>query len=977
VPLWQYKQQNQISGTITDGTSALPGVTISIKGKRNNTVSSDFNGQYTLTATATDTLMVSFIGFKTATVPIKGRKTVNIQLQEDITSLQEVRVNAGYYTVKESERTGSIAKIAAKDIEKQPVSNVLAAMQGRMAGVNITQETGVPGGGFSINIRGRNSLRSDGNEPLYIIDGVPYSSDPISHAQTSTSIPGDGNPLNGINISDIENLEILKDADATAIYGSRGANGVVLITTKKGKAGRTTFMLNTTQGAGHITKMMDLMDTKQYLKMRRLAFANDGITTYPSNAYDVNGTWNQNRYTDWQKELIGGTSEIMGMQVAITGGSEKTRFLLSGNYRTETTVFPGDFLYKKGGARLSLNHTSDDNKFQLSFSGSYTVQNNYLPWIDFVNLARSLAPNAPELYTPLGNLNWEKSTWQNPLANLEGKSKSKTYDLFANTVLSYQILKNLELKSSFGFTDLRNNDSRTAPSTMYNPAYNLGSKYSTLFSNAFTRQSWIIEPQLNWSYTFAKSKIDVLLGGTFQNQESKRLVNVANGFASNSLIYDLTSASFIQVRNNDESVYKYQAFFGRLNYTFSDRYILNLTGRRDGSSRFGSGKQYTTFGAAGVAWLFYKEKFINENVGFLSFGKLRGSYGTTGNDQIGDYQFLDTYSSSGYEYQGIKGLQPVRLYNSDFGWEANKKLEAALELGFLQDRLFLTTAWYQNRSSSQLVGLPLPATTGFTSIQSNLNATVQNSGLEVTVRTQNIRKPNFNWTTNINLTVPRNKLVSFPGLETSAYKNDYVVGEPITIKKTFHFTGINPQTGIYEFADVNRDGEISYEDDRQIVNNLSPKYYGGLQNQFTYKKWQLDFLFQFVKQLNFNFANTQSYTGLLRNQPSEFVNSWQQSGDNATYQIYTTGVNQEAMTASEYFAESDGAIGDASYIRLKNIALSYDLPLTGIKNVHCRISIQGQNMLTFTSYKGADPEFTQAGVLPPLRILSAGFQLTF
>ncbi|NDP27737.1 MAG: SusC/RagA family TonB-linked outer membrane protein [Flavobacterium sp.] len=968
---------SKISGIITDGKNPLPGVSISIKGKAKSVITSDFNGEYTIEAAPNDTLVASFIGFKTLIIPIDGRKTINIQLREDITSLQEVRVNAGYYTVKESERTGSIAKITSKEIEKQPVTNVLATMQGRMAGVSVTQESGVPGGGFNINIRGVNSLRTDGNAPLYVIDGVPYSSDPISYRQTSTTIPGESNPLNSINPSDIESLEILKDADATAIYGSRGANGVVLITTKKGKAGVTSFTINTSHATGKVTRMLDLMNTQQYLKMRRHAFANDGIMTYPSNAYDVNGTWDQNRYTDWQKELTGGTSDILSMQGTVSGGSEQTRFLLSGNYRTESTVFPGEFLYKKGGAHLSLDHKSENNKFRVSFSGGYTAQKNDLPWTDLTLLSRNLAPNAPDLYDAQGNLNWQNSTWQNPLSNLEGKNRSETYDLIANTLMTFQLAKGIEFKSSFGFTDLSSDASRTAPSTMYNPAYNYGSEYSSIFKNTLGRQSWIVEPQLNWHSAFGRSEIDILFGSTFQNQQTKTRIEEASGFTNNSLIYDLTSASYLSVESDEMLIYKYQALYGRFNYTFSNKYILNLTGRRDGSSRFGPGKQFANFGAIGAAWLFYREKWIENNVSFLSYGKLRGSYGTTGNDQIGDYQFLDTYSSSGYQYQGVHGLQPLRLYNPDFGWETNKKLEAAFELGFLKDRLMLTTAWYQNRSSSQLVGLPLPGTTGFTTIQSNLDATVQNSGLEITLRSINIQKPNFNWTTNFNLSVAKNKLLSFPGLEGSPYKNDYVVGQPITIRKLFHSTGINPQTGTYEFSDINGDGQISYADDRQSVRDFSPKYFGGLQNQFTCKGWQLDFLFQFVKQLNFNFASAQGYAGTFRNQPAEIVNSWTQPGDNAQYQIYTTGLNQEAMQASEYYAESDAAVSNASYIRLKNISLSYDLPLEWLKIMHCKISLQAQNILTITSYKGADPEFREAGFLPPLRIVSAGFQFTF
>lgn len=381
-----FPQQLQVQGTVTDGANPLPGVTIAIKNKKNNATISDYSGQFTLSSSPYDTLVVSYIGFKTALVPIQGRSVVNIMLSYDSTTLQEVRVNAGYYSVKESERTGSIARITSKDIESQPVTNVLATMQGRMAGVNVTQTTGTAGGGFEIQIRGQNSIRPEANAPLYIIDGVPYASDAIGYSQTSTIFPTTTSPLNSINPDAIESIEILKDADATAIYGSRGANGVVLITTKKGKEGKTKFTFNASTGAGSVTRFMKLMNTEQYLTMRREAYRNDKITTYPANAYDVNGTWDQNRYTDWQKELIGGTSVISDYQASMSGGSKYTQFLFSGNYHSETTVFPGDFLYKKGGSQFSLNHQSADNRFRVVFSVGYTAQNNDQPASDLMAL---------------------------------------------------------------------------------------------------------------------------------------------------------------------------------------------------------------------------------------------------------------------------------------------------------------------------------------------------------------------------------------------------------------------------------------------------------------------------------------------------------------------------------------------------------------------------------------------------------------
>jgi TonB-linked SusC/RagA family outer membrane protein len=968
-------QQHQVQGTVTDGGNPLAGVSISIQGKSNISTATDYNGHYTLSVPADAVLVFTYVGYRTQTVYVQGRTTINISLQENATKLQEVKINAGYYSVKNSERTGSISKITAKDIEKQPVTNVLATMQGRMAGVDITQDTGTPGGGFQIKIRGLNSLREEGNEPLYIIDGVPYSSEVIGYGNTTSGIPTATSPLNSINPNDIESIEVLKDADATAIYGSRGANGVVLISTKKGKAGKTNVTVSASSGIGKVTKMIDLMNTEEYLEMRRQGFANDGITTYPDWAYDVNGTWDQNRYTDWQKELLGGTAVITNMQASVLGGSDLTQYLLSGTYHTETTVLPGDFEYDKAAFHFSMNHTSADKKFKLTFSTGYTAQDNVQPETDISRTARNLAPNAPALYNADGSLNFENSTFQNPLAALRGISTVKTNDLTANTVLSYQMAPSWELKANLGLTDLKNAEQRLLPSTMYDPAYHLGSNRSAMFSNNTDRQSWIVEPQLRWKHDFGISKIDILVGGTAQQQTSSRLYQFGYGFASNSQITDIASATQKSIYVSDETLYKYQAFFGRINYNWDQKYIVNVTGRRDGSSRFGPGKQFATFGAVGAAWLFSKENFFKEST-VLSFGKLRASYGSTGSDQIGDYQYQDTYVSSGLNYNGAIGLDPTRLYNPDFSWEINKKLEAALEMGFFEDRLFFTAAWYRNRSSNQLVGIPLPGTTGFSSINANLNATVQNMGFEFTVRTLNIENANFKWSSNFNISASNNKLLSFPGLEGSTYSNRYVIGEPTSIVKTYQFNGVNPQTGLYEVEDVNTDGVISSLGDKKTIVDLTPQYFGGLENQFQYQNWQLDFLFQFVKQQNYDY-NPSVPGGLFFNQHSDMTNAWQQPGDQVPFQMNTSGENGDAVNAYYHYLDSNAAIVDASFIRLKNIAVSYDLPLQTIKGVHCKLSLLGQNVLTFTPYKGGDPEFKYTAYLPPLKIVTAGVQLTF
>lgn len=966
-------QQHQIQGTVSDGSSPLPGVSISLKGNSKTAVISDYNGHFSISASAQDTLLVSYLGFKTVYVPIRNRSKIDIVLQYDTTTLQEVKVNAGYYSVKESERTGSISRITSKDIENQPVTNVLATMQGRMAGVSITQTTGLPGGGFDIKIRGQNSIRADANAPLYIVDGVPYASDPIGSYLTATAFPSVTSPLNNINTESIESIEVLKDADATAIYGSKGANGVVLITTKKGKAGKTAFILKGSTGTGTVTKFLKLMGTSEYLAMRRQAFINDGLTEYGETDYDINGVWDQTRYTNWQKELLGGTSLITDIQGTVSGGGEKTQFMLSGNLHKESTVFPGDFIYKKAGSQLSLNHRSEDDKFRMTLSAGYNVLNNNQPSYDFSYDARALPPNAPALYDSNGDLNWENATWENPLRNLNTEFVSKTNDFLVNTLLSYELLPGLVLKSSFGYTDLNTLETRIIPSTISNPIYNISSATSAIYLNNTERTSWIVEPQLNWTANIFSGKLDLLLGSTFQNQATSRLYQLGIGFTSNSLIYNLAAANTVQSILNDETLYKYQALFARLNYNFLDRYIINFTARRDGSSRFGPGNQFANFGALGFAWLFSKENFLN-SISWLSFGKIRSSYGITGNDQIGDYQFLNTYTTSGFIYDGAIGLQPTRLYNSNFAWETNKKFEASIELGLFNDRVFLTSSFYQNRSSNQLTGIPIPGTTGFTSLQSNLAATVQNSGLELTLRTVNIKDGKFSWTTTVNITAGRNKLLSFPNLVSSSYSQRYRIGQPLNIKLLYNSKGVNRQTGVYSFEDINKDGQITFPEDKQTVADLNPKFYGGLQNQLTFKGFSLDFLFQFVKQKNSLYP--MGPAGMMSNQKQGMIDSWMSPGDSAAYQIYTTGYNGDALNADYLDAQSTSSIVDASFIRLKNIALSYDLPLH-LDNSKCRIFMQGQNLLTFTKYPDGDPEFTSYGYLPPLKVVTAGIQLTF
>ncbi|MEY8780891.1 SusC/RagA family TonB-linked outer membrane protein [Allomuricauda sp. XS_ASV26] len=972
--------QVTVSGTVTDTSgNPLAGVNLVLESKNIGTIS-ELDGSFSINAGPTDVLIFSMVGFKSLTVPIEGREQVIVQMEEDVTALGEVVLNAGYYTVSERERTGSIERVESIDIEKQPISNPLAALQGRVAGVEIEQVSGLPGSNFKIQIRGRNSIRSGANEPLYIIDGVPYASNTLGESQASLPLPGGGiSPLNNINPSDIESIEILKDADATAIYGSRGANGVVLITTKKGNSGATKIEVGLQTGLGRIANKVDLLDTPGYLAMRREAFANDGIDPIPFYAYDVNGTWDMDRHTDWQRKLFGNTSYLTDVQGSISGGNETTQFLVSGNFHRQTSVFPGDFNNDKIGVLSNLGHRSANNRFSIQLSTTFSANKNRLPGDGLLVLdALNLAPNAPELYTEDGVLNWENSTWSNPLAKLQGNYTSDGKTLISNARLEYRLVDGLRASANLGYTENHLRELTTVPSTIYDPAYGIGPEASYAVHNTGERTSYIVEPQLHYDREFGVLRLTTLAGLTFQGQTTQRRSQFAFGFTNNGLMDNLSAASSQFPIADVTEEYRYQALYGRVNLAVKNRYFLNFTGRRDGSSRFGTDKRFANFGAIGAAYVFSKEAFIRQGFPMLSFGKLRGSYGTSGSDQIGDYQYLDTYSFGTQQYQNTIGLYPTRLFNPNFSWEENKKLEVALELGFFDDRIFLSGTYYRNRSTNQLVGVPLPATTGFSSVNANLNATVENTGWEFELNTVNINGKNFSWSTGLNFTVPRNRLVSFPDLEGSTYANQLVIGQPLNISKVYRSNGVNPGTGLYEFEDFNGDGVLSSPEDRQIVMDLNPSFYGGLTNTVTIGKFKWDMLFQFTKQQGSGYWTPGNIiVGGLANQPTSVLQRWQQEGDLVPFQRFSTGASQEAAQGFRQYTQSDASITDASYIRLKTLSLSYQLREKKHHGFGCELYLRGQNLLTLTGYDGLDPETRSNQAVPPLRVVTLGTRLTF
>jgi TonB-linked SusC/RagA family outer membrane protein len=964
----------RISGKVTDASgSGMAGVNVVEKGTTNGT-STDATGLYSLEISDNAVLIFSFIGFKSVEEQTVGRSMIDIIMEEDQAVLDAVLVNAGYWKVNEREQTGSISRVTAEEIQRQPVGNPMAALIGRMPGVHMYQTSGMPGAPFEIQIRGRNSLRLDGNRPLYIVDGVPF---PATSVSVNYSLLGSASPLNSINPADIESIEILKDADATAIYGTRGANGVVLITTKKGGPGKTKLDLNVYTGVGKVGHFMELLTSEQYLMMRREAHRNDG-TPIDSWEYDLT-EWDTTRYTDWQKVLIGGTSRITSAQLSISGGAENTQFQFGAGYYSEGTVFPGNFGDKKLSTHATLTHQSTNKKFNFSFQNSVVIDNNNLPRFDYTTTALSLPPVAPELYNEDGTLNWENGTWPsftNPLSVNLLKYDINSQNLISNISLGYELLPGMRLKSSIGYNYLYSKDLNLAPIAANDPILGVTTGFSD--NTRGLTKTWIAEPQIEYLKELSGGRLIVLVGSTFQQTTRSAESIRASGYTNDALLENLASAATLRTLNSSFLDYKYNAIFGRINYSYGGKYFINVTTRRDGSSRFGPSRRFANFGAIGGAWVFSEEFFKGSRV--LNFGKLRGSFGITGNDQMSDYGYLDSYVASSQPYQGRSGLVPTRLANPEYSWEKTLKTEVALDLGFLDDRLGFNLAFYRNKSSNQLTGYNLPRITGFSSIQSNLPAVIRNTGIELLVRSENVANKTIHWETSFMLTIPRNKLVSYPGIETSPNANQWEVGNPLATSKRYHFTGVDPQTGFYTFEDLNGNGRVDSPGDLMANGFVGQKYFGSLINTLQYKGFDLSFMIQYVNQTGRVYHSASTAFGLpgnMTNQPVQVLDRWQKLGDDAEIQKFT--MSFAGTSAHEYSGSSDNLVVDASFIRLRNVSVNYTLPEKITKNWKvnsAKVFLQGQNLMTFSNYVGMDPEPAIPNSLPPLRVLTGGLQIS-
>lgn len=963
-----------VRGYVKDAATGepLPGANILVKDTERMT-QTDVNGKYEIGALSDDILVVSFSGMLTSEGKVNNSTKVDFDLKP--VTLEPVTVNGGYYQVSHIEQTGNIASTKRAAIVRQPVSNPLQTMQVSMPGVFVQALSGLPGSGIEVEIRDPGSLRK-AKRPLFLVDGIPYPAQSLSSVLSSGLVIPNSSSMGGVSPAMIESIDVLKDADATAIYGSRGANGVVLITTMRQHKFDPGFGIdmNVNSGISQVANYVELLQRDQWLDMRREAFANDKSTPNKVNAPDLL-LWDTTRNTNWQKKLIGNTAKFADASIAVHGGSDQLRVYAAYNINKQTNVFPGTFNYTRGSGLLNIQVSPENEKLQFSSSINYSVEENELPTIDLTKEAMSLSPVAPNIYSSEDDLNWENGTWLNPYANLRNRLSVSAKYFLASSQASYPIFRSVRVKVNAGFTNIDRQEINLNRISSQNPVNPEKPITGTQIRSNVSSSTWIAEPQLEYKKDFNWGKVTMLFGSTFQRSKQQGATLVGYGYTSDATLESMPSAPLIESYEPSDIEYSYGSLFARLGYSYQGRYLLNLTGRRDESSRFAPG-MIGKFGAVGAAWIFSREKFAS-GWEFLEHGKVRVSYGTVGNDQIDDYGYLDSYATTELTYGGQSGIYPTRIANSKYSWELSRKFETGLQLGFLTNHVMLELSYYRNNSTNQLLGRHLGATTGFETVQYNLPVKVRSTGLEVSVDALFVNTANVRWTSNLNMTFPKNKLVRYDNINESTDDRKYTVGESINVLKRYKYLGIDNETGNFLYDDRNGDSRFDAFDLQSTKQN-GPHWYGALENTITYKSFQLSLTLQYVNQTRQSLFKQFSVPGSNRtNQPVSVMDRWQSPGDNIEGHRFTQNVSgiREYMEGQTF---GENGFADASYMRIKNLSISYTIPADlseRIKLTSSSIFIRSQNILTITNYPGLDPENADINVVPPVRTITIGVQL--
>ena len=1001
-------QTKTISGKLTSSEDGapLPGVNIIVKGSTTG-ATSDADGNFSISVAESDVLVVSFIGFLTKEIPVGTQTSITITMEPDNKQLNEVVV-VGYGTQEKRYLTGNIAQISSASLQNVPVATIEQSMQGKAAGVFIESQNGKLGQGIKVRIRGASSL-SASNQPLYVIDGIPLTS------ASQSSNGAETNPLADLNFNDVASVEILKDASASAIYGSRAANGVVLITTKHGKSGKTNFTINYFAGVSHETGRRQFLNAQQYVNMETQA-AQRAFALDPSFDYVAFNTRRLTRYsagntdyltakvnTDWQN-LVFRAAPMNQLDVSASGGNDKTRFFLSGQYFDQNGILIGNQL-KRLSARINLDHKASEKlslgiNFNLARTENHRLSNDNafstpLQIVALSPITPAIDPRSGLMSGLLdpstGAPNTNYPVYYNPLISKDNASYIATvYRIFSNVYGTYTFTPGLTFRSEFG-TDLlfQTEDQYLGSATVRDTGTSNGQAFNgtTQIANYTTNNFLKFEKVIN------VHAFDIVGGMSYQKSTNNSTSIVGQQFASDAYKTISSAAQIISAAAGPTN-FSFLSYFARGNYKFKDRYLLSLSGRVDGSSRFGASNRYGFFPAASAGWIVTEEPFM-QNFSLLSMLKLRASYGLTGNAEISNFASRGLYGPANYVGQG--GQTPFQLPNNNLKWETTAQTDIGVDFGFLGGRISVEADYYLKSTKDLLLFKNVVGSSGFSTYIQNIG-TLENKGFELVINTQNL-VGELKWTTSFNIATNQNKITNLNGqVLTPNDMNAALEGQPIGVFYQRQFAGADPNNGdaLYVLNTKNPDGSINkgttkdYNAAQKVVlGNPNPKWYGGMTNTLSYKGIDFTFVLQGV-QGNQIFNNGGQYMSSSAsngydNQTIDQLRAWKNPGDK-------TDVPELRLFFANGTNNSSRYISNGSYLRVKTVTLGYNLPKAvalRLKLERIRIYVTGQNLYTFTAYKGWDPEvnadFSASNIVqgndfysaPQPKTITAGINLSF
>ena len=959
------RAQQGVQGTVTDSSTSKPvvGASVSISGTRLSTMTGE-DGRYSLEGVnpGNVTVQVRFVGYtgvqRVATVVAGQMTTADFTLRPHPVELDEI-VATGYGDTRRSALTTAIGSVSGEQIALQPTAGLDAALKGKIAGVEINQNAGNPGNAISIRIRGVASVTAS-SQPLFVIDGVPMNSSDISQI----GLGGQGiNGVTGINPDDIESIDILKDAAATAIYGSRGANGVVMITTKRGKAGKTVVTFNSFVGSQTASRRLPLMNAQQYLEYMNEAASNDG---YGTDYFGVPGVDDQNS-TDWQDAVLR-SAPIGNLELAVSGGNDKVQYRANGSYFGQQGIVIGSD-YQRIGSRINLDFEAS-NRLHFSTSLAVSGEDNHRVEGDntldgVITNAVGEAPITP-VYTSDGRYNSPDEdtlalNYDNPvaIANLN-TARARTLRVLGNVKADWLVTPSLTFTSRVG-VDLSHLREYKFESPFVAGSY-AASAGGVAISSYQDLNTYVFDNYLTFDKAWSQNVLQVVGGGSLE--EGRGEFNYIRGEGLGPVFTQVANATVITSYDG----YPYQnnliSFFGRANYTYKGRYSLGGSIRTDGSSRFDSDNRWGTFPGVSAAWIMSEEPWMSGSM-FDNF-KVRASYGLAGNQSIANYASKATYCSANYKDE--RGIGPCNLGNVNLGWEKTKEFNIGVDLSLWQGRMTFTADYYDKNTSDLLVNRPIPSTSGYTSVYSNIGG-VSNKGFEVVLGGDILRaKTPTGVTLNaaVNLAVNRNKVTSlFQNQPFGAgFANRVEVGHPIGEFYGYKFVGVDPATGnaLYEAANGQK---VTYDllttADRTFIGSPYPDFQGGFTTTLTWGRMDLKAIFEF-SQGNKVFNAMRTYSGAAGyytdNQFTDELNRWQKPGD------VTNEPRASYDGTSGGYIQSSRWIEDGSYFRMQDITLGWTLPqqwmrATGFHDA--RLFVSGHNLFTITNYTGYNPDVNSNG----------------